>query len=698
MKHWSPRLARFAVALVLGGWVVWVALMDAPDRGESSTFGQFALAAATMVLLLWDLLVKVFKRTDAPDTDLLADGLARAMRVQWEHAAADRRLLLPAPLPIRWERCAEPVAGPVAAAVVPRGGQAQFDPLPGLAPVTAAKLRSGDRKALHRIYGGLASGRLMLVGGPGSGKSSAAVLLLLDALRHRDGLDPTERQRVPVPVMFTMSGWDPDTTPLEQWLITTLRQMPSFHLTEPQAAALLQARKIAVFLDGLDEVPAGLRGVILRALSEQSSFRLVLLTRTRELVDAAAGQTLAGAVALELSPLRPADVADYLARTLTDPPPAPWQAVIHAVTNTPDTAFARALSSPLTVSLLRDIYGNAGPVDELLDITRFPDAKAVENHLLDQVVATAYERRPGERPYRCTAAAARSTLEFVARRLSEGGTRDLTLWDITRWVSLTGRLVLTGIVLALVSTGGFVVSLGEDEAGYGLVFGVIALLAAWMKHLFGPMTSQRFELRRLFTHQAALCGVAAGLIAGGGVLPFLLARGYGLVVSSLFGAVSFGMCAVLAWLGFGLRGKAAPRDHPVAPWVAVKEDLTVALVLAFVSGVGMASARQLGHAFAYSRGNPAALLDGFADDFWPAVLSGVIIGVVLAAGFSHGFQLMIAQIWLAVRYRTPLRFTRFLEDAHERHLLRVVGPIYQFRHATLQDRLAGATTRQKVSP
>lgn len=62
MKHWSPR---FAVALVLGGWVVWVALMDAPDRDESSTFGQFALAAATMVLLLWDLLVKLWKEAHA---------------------------------------------------------------------------------------------------------------------------------------------------------------------------------------------------------------------------------------------------------------------------------------------------------------------------------------------------------------------------------------------------------------------------------------------------------------------------------------------------------------------------------------------------------------------------------------------------------------------------------------------------------
>jgi hypothetical protein len=32
---------------------------------------------------------------------------------------------------------------------------------------------------------------------------------------------------------------------------------------------------------------------------------------------------------------------------------------------------------------------------------------------------------------------------------------------------------------------------------------------------------------------------------------------------------------------------------------------------------------------------------------------------------------------------------RFLEDAHDRNVLRTVGPVYQFRHARLQDRLVG---------
>jgi hypothetical protein len=36
----------------------------------------------------------------------------------------------------------------------------------------------------------------------------------------------------------------------------------------------------------------------------------------------------------------------------------------------------------------------------------------------------------------------------------------------------------------------------------------------------------------------------------------------------------------------------------------------------------------------------------------------------------------------------PVRMLRFLQDARARHVLRAVGPVYQFRHARLQDRLA----------
>jgi hypothetical protein len=42
-----------------------------------------------------------------------------------------------------------------------------------------------------------------------------------------------------------------------------------------------------------------------------------------------------------------------------------------------------------------------------------------------------------------------------------------------------------------------------------------------------------------------------------------------------------------------------------------------------------------------------------------------------------------------MRWHTPARLLHFLEDARQRDALRTVGPVYQFRHARLQDRLAG---------
>lgn len=38
--------------------------------------------------------------------------------------------------------------------------------------------------------------------------------------------------------------------------------------------------------------------------------------------------------------------------------------------------------------------------------------------------------------------------------------------------------------------------------------------------------------------------------------------------------------------------------------------------------------------------------------------------------------------------RLPLRWMAFLDDAHRLGLLRTVGPVYQFRHAELQDHLS----------
>jgi hypothetical protein len=186
-------------------------------------------------------------------TARLADLLAGAVDAEWTRAAGERGLLEPEPIPVRWQRPAAPFAGPVAAAVA----STRFAPLPGLAAAGKQRLRAGQISGLHEVYGGLGSGRLVIAGGPGAGKSSAAVLLILAALRHRRSVPEEVRAEVPVPVMFTLHGWDPGAQRVRDWLAERLWQTyPMFAGRQGARVArdMLDEGRIAVILDGLDEI------------------------------------------------------------------------------------------------------------------------------------------------------------------------------------------------------------------------------------------------------------------------------------------------------------------------------------------------------------------------------------------------------------------------------------------------------------
>jgi hypothetical protein len=78
----------------------------------------------------------------------------------------------------------------------------------------------------------------------------------------------------------------------------------------------------------------------------------------------------------------------------------------------------------------------------------------------------------------------------------------------------------------------------------------------------------------------------------------------------------------------------------------------------------------------------------------------LVVGLVGGLAYPKTWAASLAFAQLARRWRTPLRLMRFLEDARKRDVLRTVGPVYQFRHARLQDRLAAqarTAPRQDIS-
>ncbi|MFK4228109.1 NACHT domain-containing protein, partial [Streptomyces sp. NPDC019890] len=172
--------------------------------------------------------------------DRLARQLADAVGDQWTEEWRLRRLQDPEPMPVRWTRAEawladhqENIGGPA-------------DLSDRLENVTAFVDRVPSR-------------RLVVLGGPGGGKTVLAVRYALDALeRWQPG--------APVPVVFPLAAWQPDRETLSAWMAAHIAQ------TYPGATwggELLAAERILPVLDGLDELAAPLRAHAVRRLNAE---------------------------------------------------------------------------------------------------------------------------------------------------------------------------------------------------------------------------------------------------------------------------------------------------------------------------------------------------------------------------------------------------------------------------------------------
>ncbi|MBL7488131.1 hypothetical protein I6A60_34055 [Frankia sp. AgB1.9] len=614
-----------------------------------------------------------------------ADLLASAIHTQVQRAAIERRLVGSALLPIRWRRSALPVAGPVSAATANHDRGIRFEPLPGLHPVSPTELQRGDRADLHAIYGGLASGRLVILGPGGAGKSSAAVLLQLDALHHREQLGAADRARVPVPVLVTPHGWNPKTTSVRDWIAERLTESAPFRRRRGlrRARSILDAGRVAVILDGLDEVNESLRALMLKALSDQVTFRLVLLTRSAELVTAVEGALLDGAAAIELRPLTTTDVVDHLQGHLVDPAPPRWRAVIDEVARHPAAPLGQTLANPLNVTLLRDVYPSGGPVDELLDKSRFGTPDDIEAHLLDHVVPAAYAPRLGFSPPRYSTRRADRTLRWFAYQLTLRQSREFGWWNFFRWAcgSWTGQLLNLAIGMVALAPPALAAtipvigiraaveffplfSLSIAMSGGSLHGGPVRLGAAWRRDLFTgrPLAPDLAEHTRVVPVFAA----AMGVLFGGylwwfiGLHKALLAAGltsfFVFVIPSLFLLVNTPNTGETSWSD---PGRTRQQD--------IRAALAMGLLMALLAGA----------------------ITGIVKGPKTAVEVALIVGPAAGLVATETWASVLSQINLGIRHRTPVRMVRFLEDARGRHVLRTVGPAYQFRHLKLQDHLVG---------
>lgn len=388
-----------------------------------------------------------------------ADNLARTVRDQWIREEEQRRVHDPRPLPVRWHAVRE--------GLVDDRAEARAADRPADKPATQSF--SGTLTDIAQTYRSVETGRLVVLGRAGSGKT---VLALRFIVRYVDTRDADEA----VPVIFNLSAWNPVAATLRDWLVhCLLRDYPELRMPAPApststlASALLAAGWILPVLDGFDEIAERLQRVALDEFNA-STLPFVVTSRTGQF-EAAVEQTrvLNRAAGIELDDLSVADLTGYL------PDTAPLGKVLATIDQQPEKTecvhLMEVLRTPLMVLLARTIYGDASGRNpsELLTKARADDVEGLERHLLAGFVPALYQDldkpragagggRADKRPPRSWNA--EDSARYVGhiaghlyRSQDETG-QDLAWWrlgDPVRPIWRIFALMLAGVVLTFIS-------------------------------------------------------------------------------------------------------------------------------------------------------------------------------------------------------------------------------------------------------
>jgi hypothetical protein len=684
LGHHRPKpeseVTAFGIGIALATlWVAWAAYLD--SGGSRAEIVELSLAE-------------------------VADQLAASVHAQWEAEARARGLNDPWPLPVRWGAAEGSLADRWEALVRLATSGRGWPPPVGIWADSPDQLAGGDRE-LARVLGRIPTGRLVVLGEPGAGKTMLMVGLTLDLLARRASGGV-------VPVLVSLSSWDPVHLDLHEWLAIQLAiDHPSLAAAAPprsvagnRIAALLEAGLLLLLLDGLDEIPDAVRGSAVTKINDalRPGQKVVVTCRTEQYKHAVrlsagtGGPLLRASAAVELGPLNAADVSGYFRDTAGPGAGARWHPVLAALGT--DAPCGQALTTPLMVALARIIYnprhgelaGTQPDPADLCDTCALPDRAAVEQHLFDAFIPAAYRGSviwPDRRRRSRTAQQAERWLVFIAGHLENVvSSPGLAWWELERAVPRTVTTItaaiaaVLGLALTIAATAGSTAGL---TAGLitGAAAGLVVLVAGHGSRK--PLTGVGWSFRpaRWFK---AWRNNPLGNVRSLGIPPF--------AIVALLAGLNFGLPAVVAWLllgllALGVHGAYGDLTDVASPQAVLARDRRTLLLLGLTGGIFAIGA---GLVLGTAAGRAARLLLGMKDAPAAGTAAGLVFGLVSALGFVVAttawprWELTCG--WLALRQHLPWRLMSFLQDAHKRGVLRQAGAVYQFRHLELQHRLA----------
>jgi hypothetical protein len=215
-RHPARRDGAVLWALLVLPWAAGLVLtrLHHLDAGSWTVVLTVSLGLSTL-WVTWATFRAAVGET-GPGLPQIADELAAAVRRQWAREAAVRRLNDPYPLPVSWTAAADGLAAPwKSLAELASSGAGWPPPASKRSWAAGPEELAGDGGDLADVLSRVPTGRLVVLGEPGSGKTMLMVRLVLDLLAARGPGDP-------VPVLAPVASWDPSSQDLPDWLDTQL--------------------------------------------------------------------------------------------------------------------------------------------------------------------------------------------------------------------------------------------------------------------------------------------------------------------------------------------------------------------------------------------------------------------------------------------------------------------------------------------
>ncbi|MEU4161727.1 NACHT domain-containing protein [Actinoplanes sp. NPDC026670] len=311
---------------------------------------------------------------------------------------------------------------------------------------------AGEVSGIAAIFAHVPSGRMVLLGPAGAGKSVAARRLAVTLSESWTSLDP-------IPVMAHLSSWDVPGQSLAGWLEQHIvDDHPGLAGHRGLIRELIDHQRLLLVLDGLDEIDPRFRAAALLAINKVlvPGQHLVLTSRIEEFAAAVgSSDVVSGAAVLELADLDGSTAFDYLAAAVPPVTARRW-ATVRAATGT-NTILVEVLRSPLYLAMARAVYGGSTAVpEELLDGGIRGGRAAIERTLLAGYTNLALDAMCATGPARLRErrrASARRWLQQIAV-WARAGAGDIAWWELPRlmpnavagllWATITA--VLAGLL------------------------------------------------------------------------------------------------------------------------------------------------------------------------------------------------------------------------------------------------------------